>query len=791
MSARGCKNKRNVFFGLATTTASLMSSRKRTRPAFLDAAAELATASAALAELPLSRAAAAARASGGGGAAAVAAAASAAAAATGGAGSAAASAAAAAAALVGGEGAAVEEEGELCDDGEDVDSPPPPPPDSPDAADPLHSRPTSECRRCGLVGGHSWRICDATAITPPQIDAGARSAFEAQHFSAAAHTAARAHAQLSPGWFDSRLPNLTGSTLGAIFGEINGSNARLVLLDKVKEAMGEPRTPPNVMMQYGSRCEGPLLAALCNHLRVELLRLPLLGVDCLAASPDGVIVIDRPAGLEALPLRGAPVTAGTEPLQIICVEAKGWCAREYGGMRWSAPKRFSISYLLQMMLQAYVLEQTYHVEVKELMLVGLWRRDMHIVIVPYSRELRSLCDTMRAALAGFSRDFLVPALIQLSVVERVRNLKLAIPNSVAEALEIAWDARQIVLNTVVVPAAVKAMATELELMQGLPNIPADTSTMLRILGVPAAVETGVRSWISSLHAGSGDSGGGGGGAVSASSDVGAAFPFTSSGDFLADKLLIIQQTLTLAVVHDAQHKADSGAGYSVAVAAPAFVAVIARGGSLALHKQVDGAAEQAGLASEVARHRTTLINVILAQNAPNGVLQRSLDSQIIIARSLARCVDREQRLAILLEPASVDFMRAGVPPSSIVGREIVYMVSSGEREALAVKRDSGPACRTTYVAILAALALKHFLVKIGRGDYNRAQVGARPGSEHQHVCLYIEPPYLMHTNAGESVRLLVRVAFEALLSLLQAPVARLPGVGMAGEPTSDRSASGA
>jgi hypothetical protein len=538
-------------------------------------------------------------------------------------------------------------------------------------------------------------------------------------------------------------------------------------------------------MVYGAEMEGNLLAALKRHLGgVELHEMPLLGSGCMAASPDGVLVLSGETG--GLPPHGSSFARWV----VSCVEAKCWCPKEYGGVRWTGPKSLNFTYILQMLLQAYMLESTFNVHVKDLLLVGLWRREMHVVRIPYSQELRNLCDIMRREVETFSHNDFVPAMHSLNVAERVRNLNLEIPADVTAQLQAAWDSRNIVFDSGInETAGVRDMRMKLEKLAELPKLPATTSVLLSCLGVGASAIAEVAAWNASLQgsASSAASGGGGGGFFPAGH---APLPSHPLADPLASNFYTLQLILALALHHDNILKAILGARYNCSVGCGAFVGVVSRG-SVALRALISGTPALAELQRLAAKYRTTDLNVVLVQNCAPGVLERALLAQKNLSISLALASGNAERERILLTPISVDFMRDGIEILAGIGKnEGVYLVESGEKRAMINSKNSSAAAGdegwVSYAAALATLPFTLFLAKVGRGNYTRALRGAH--QDHPPVILYLEPLYITFgAAAGEFVLLLVRVALEALFSLLMAPVARLPGVCMAGEPRTDSS----
>ena len=687
------------------------------------------------------------------------------------------------------ESALAEEDEEDTDEGGDVDLLPPPPPPT-EAPDTLPAAGGRTCRRCGLEGivvGHSWQSCDATPITPPVISEGARGSFKAAHFSAEAHARARSHKQRSAEWLMARVYLLTASLLGAIFGLVMQSNARKVLVDKVAGAQGL-YPPPNNMMVYGAEMEGNLLAALRRHLGgVELHEMPLLGSGCMAASPDGVLVLSGETG--GLPPNGSSFARWV----VSCVEAKCWCPKEYGGVRWTGPKSLNFTYVLQMILQAFMLESTFNVHVKDLLLVGLWRREMHVVRIPYSQELRNLCDIMRREVETFSHNDFVPAMHGLNVAERVRNLNLEVPADVTAQLQAAWDSRTIVFDSGVdETAGVRDMRVKLERLAELPKLPPSTSVLLNVLGVGAPAIAEAAAWNASLQASSSSAASGGGGSDFFPAGHAPPLPSHPLADPLASDLYALQLILALALHHDDILRAILGARYNSSVGSGAFVGVISRG-SVALRALITGTPALAELQRLAAKYRTTDLNVVLVQNCAPGVLERALLAQKNVSINLVSASSDAERERILLTPVSVDFMRDGIKILAGIGKsEGVYLVESGEKRANINSKNTSAAAGAegwvSYAVALAALLFSSgsFLPKVGRGNFTRALHGSH--RDHPPVILYLEPLYITFgAAAGEFVRLLVRVALEALFTLLMAPVARLPGVCMAGEPRTDSS----
>jgi predicted phage-related endonuclease len=114
----------------------------------------------------------------------------------------------------------------------------------------------------------SRQACEAVPITPGRVSAQDKAALIEKRIAAVAAAAGPQQGTLA--WLEARKWHITASDVGAVCGNNPYKDARKVVADKVAEEEGVPRPPPNVHMLYGSLTEGPVRAALEQHLGVTI-----------------------------------------------------------------------------------------------------------------------------------------------------------------------------------------------------------------------------------------------------------------------------------------------------------------------------------------------------------------------------------------------------------------------------------------------------------------------------------------------------------------------------------------
>jgi hypothetical protein len=262
----------------------------------------------------------------------------------------------------------------------------------------------------------------------------------------------------------------------------------------------------------------------------------------------------------------------------------------------------------------------------------------------------------------------------------------------------------------------------------------------------------------------------------------------SSQDLVAD---IRDQQVVLALAH---HRDELAAelrviGYSRRLGFATGAGIVARGAaSLALLPACGGARLQDGLA---AKNVTSPLLVLIVAGRGKGDIARELELYERLARALAAAADDDARRTLLAEPVGRNFY-SELPGAHLGGRLGVYSVASAEhavRGSRAADAAKSAAFQARASGGLGNVAPGDFKQKVGCGTEKRGKQWAHP-KHPPHWLFALTHSITASTGAEDAHGRNVLLGAEALITLVHAPVApRLPGVGMFGEPSTDRAAA--
>ena len=176
--------------------------------------------------------------------------------------------------------------------------------------------------------------------------------------------------------------------------------------------------------------------------------------------------------------------------------------------------------------------------------------------------------------------------------------------------------------------------------------------------------------------------------------------------------------------------------------------------------------------------------MLIVKGRGKGCIMRELEAGEHCARKLAAAPDDNTRHALLARPADSSFY-AGLPDANVSGKDRgCYFVTSCEH-ALHI---NSTASNQHAEGGLSAVDMDFYKLKVGIGPAARRAKYAHPLSPP--FWLFLLPSSIPASTREEDKLGRLVLGVEEMLTAVHTPIStRLPGVGMLGEPTSDRRAA--